>query len=411
MSISPSDLKQSQISVTSQNDITNSILIDKDKLYETFVLFQSFLQNRSVNLSNNNQVTNNYDDIPIKINNTSFIELVEKSLANEPESMKSSVRKSVRPPLPKNKTLATQISKSERMLNNNSDIHNEYMRYKGKKKSRTINTSLFKGKTLTENNNNSYRESQRTNRTFDDRTKYSLEDIFIPNSSSKKLIEDTSAALKKENESLKKEVTDLKEKNDILLKENEALRAKIDNYEQQIKRMKVSENPTQTEIKASLMVQNEKKNSSSMKIFNRIKHKLFYDSFSDENNYDCLIPERDKEDLIEEKKEGERTIRTYKDGYILELFKNGDINQTFPNGKNIFYYKEAGVTQTTFSNGIKVYKFSNGQIEKHLPDGRRTALFPDGTFKYIDIDGSEELLLINNIPKPMKQTIQIKNTV
>lgn len=411
MSISPSDLKQSQISATSQNDITNSILIDKDKLYETFVLFQSFLQNRSVNLSNNNQVTNNYDDIPIKINNTSFIELVEKSLANEPESMKSSVRKSVRPPLPKNKTLATQISKSERMLNNNSDIHNEYMRYKGKKKSRTINTSLFKGKTLTENNNNSYRESQRTNRTFDDRTKYSLEDIFIPNSSSKKLIEDTSAALKKENESLKKEVTDLKEKNDILLKENEALRAKIDNYEQQIKRMKVSENPTQTEIKASLMVQNEKKNSSSMKIFNRIKHKLFYDSFSDENNYDCLIPERDKEDLIEEKKEGERTIRTYKDGYILELFKNGDINQTFPNGKNIFYYKEAGVTQTTFSNGIKVYKFSNGQIEKHLPDGRRTALFPDGTFKYIDIDGSEELLLINNIPKPMKQTIQIKNTV
>ena len=411
MSISPSDLKQSQISVTSQNDITNSILIDKDKLYETFVLFQSFLQNRSVNLSNNNQVTNNYDDIPIKINNTSFIELVEKSLANEPESMKSSVRKSVRPPLPKNKTLATQISKSERMLNNNSDIHNEYMRYKGKKKSRTINTSLFKGKTLTENNNNSYRESQRTNRTFDDRTKYSLEDIFIPNSSSKKLIEDTSAALKKENESLKKEVTDLKEKNDKLLKENEALRAKIDNYEQQIKRMKVSENPTQTEIKASLMVQNEKKNSRSMKIFNRIKHKLFYDSFSDENNYDCLIPERDKEDLIEEKKEGERTIRTYKDGYILELFKNGDINQTFPNGKNIFYYKEAGVTQTTFSNGIKVYKFSNGQIEKHLPDGRRTALFPDGTFKYIDIDGSEELLLINNIPKPMKQTIQIKNTV
>ena len=411
MSISPSDLKQSQISVTSQNDITNSILIDKDKLYETFVLFQSFLQNRSVNLSNNNQVTNNYDDIPIKINNTSFIELVEKSLANEPESMKSSVRKSVRPPLPKNKTLATQISKSERMLNNNSDIHNEYMRYKGKKKSRTINTSLFKGKTLTENNNNSYRESQRTNRTFDDRTKYSLEDIFIPNSSSKKLIEDTSAALKKENESLKKEVTDLKEKNDILLKENEALKAKIDNYEQQIKRMKVSENPTQTEIKASLMVQNEKKNSRSMKIFNRIKHKLFYDSFSDENNYDCLIPERDKEDLIEEKKEGERTIRTYKDGYILELFKNGDINQTFPNGKNIFYYKEAGVTQTTFSNGIKVYKFSNGQIEKHLPDGRRTALFPDGTFKYIDIDGSEELLLINNIPKPMKQTIQIKNTV
>ena len=411
MSISPSDLKQSQISATSQNDITNSILIDKDKLYETFVLFQSFLQNRSVNLSNNNQVTNNYDDIPIKINNTSFIELVEKSLANEPESMKSSVRKSVRPPLPKNKTLATQISKSERMLNNNSDIHNEYMRYKGKKKSRTINTSLFKGKTLTENNNNSYRESQRTNRTFDDRTKYSLEDIFIPNSSSKKLIEDTSAALKKENESLKKEVTDLKEKNDILLKENEALRAKIDNYEQQIKRMKVSENPTQTEIKANLMVQNEKKNSRSMKIFNRIKHKLFYDSFSDENNYDCLIPERDKEDLIEEKKEGERTIRTYKDGYILELFKNGDINQTFPNGKNIFYYKEAGVTQTTFSNGIKVYKFSNGQIEKHLPDGRRTALFPDGTFKYIDIDGSEELLLINNIPKPMKQTIQIKNTV
>ena len=264
---------------------------------------------------------------------------------------------------------------------------------------------------MTDNNNNSYRESQRTNRTFDDRTKFSLEDILIPNSSSKKFIEDTNEALKKENESLKKEVTDLKEKNDMLLKENEALKAKIGNYEQQIKRMKVSENPTQTELKASLMVQNEKKNARSMKIFNRIKHKLFYDSFSDENNYDCLIPERDKEDLLEEKKEGERTIRTYKDGYILELFKNGDINQTFPNGKNIFYYKEAGVTQTTFSNGIKVYKFSNGQIEKHLPDGRRTALFPDGTFKYIDIDGSEELLLINNIPKPMKQTIQIKNTV
>lgn len=407
MSISPSDLKQSQTySVTSQSE---SILIDKDKLYETFVLFQSFLQNRSINIANNNQVQNNYDDIPIKINNSSFIELVEKSLANEPESLKSSIRKSARPPLPKNKTISSQISKSERMLNYNSDIHNEYMRSKGKKKSRTVNASLFKGKTMTENNNNnSYRESQRTNRTFDDRTKYSLEDIMIPNFSSKQLLENTNTTLKKENESLKKEITELKEKNDMLSKENEALKAKVGNYEQQIKRMKISDNH---EGKTSLMLQNEKKNARSMKIFNRIKHKLFYDSFSDENNYDCLIPEKDKEDLIEEKKEGERTIKTYKDGYIIELFKNGDINQTFPNGKNIFYYKEAGVTQTTFSNGIKVYKFSNGQIEKHLPDGRRTALFPDGTFKYIDIDGSEELLLINNIPKPMKQNIQIKNTV
>ena len=148
--------------------------------------------------------------------------------------------------------------------------------------------------------------------------------------------------------------------------------------------------------KNSLMFQNEKKNTRSMKIFQNIKHKLFFDQINEDDKYDFVIPDKPDSELVDKKIEGKKTVKTYKDGYVIETYINGNIKQFFPDGKIIYYSNESKVTETTFANGIKVFKFSNGQIEKHFPDGRRTAIFPNGTMKYIDIDGSEEFLLINN---------------
>ena len=86
----------------SQQNPINPVIIDKDKLYETFLLFQNFLQTmnqnkdiQNVNKSNNYSQIKNYDDIPIKTTNQNFIDLVEKNLATEGEYVN-------KPPIPKN---------------------------------------------------------------------------------------------------------------------------------------------------------------------------------------------------------------------------------------------------------------------------------------------------------------------
>ena len=77
--------------------INKSLSLDKEKLFESFLLFTNFINmNKSLsNKANKNKTCvvensikeendiKNYDEIPIKPLNVSFIELVEKSIAND----------------------------------------------------------------------------------------------------------------------------------------------------------------------------------------------------------------------------------------------------------------------------------------------------------------------------------------
>ena len=73
----------------------------------------------------------------------------------------------------------------------------------------------------------------------------------------------------------------------------------------------------------------------------------------------------------------------FNDGFQLIYFNNGDIKQNYPDGKSIYFFKEANTVQTTYPNGIQIFKFYNGQIEKHFPNGFKKIFFPNGTLDYI----------------------------
>lgn len=399
----------------SQQNPTSSAIIDKDKLYETFLLFQNFLQTinqnkeaQNVNKSNNYSQIKNYDDIPIKTTNQNFIDLVEKNLASEGEYFN-------KPPVPKKIPLQSS-SKSERRYYNATDIY-ENRKYSKMKKSRTIPMKLtfHKGKAFTLDNYPT-RGSLYTNRTFDENNRISLEEGLM-SSRSLKIFRKKN----EQNEKLKKLISENEKLHIKLLDEYDVLKLQKINFEKEkmtienkylkeleeknkeIQILKEENEKLQKKIieidnksKKTLLFQNGKKNTRSMKIFQNIKNKLFYDELNEDDKFDFVIKERPDSELVDKKIEGKKTTKIYNDGYTLETFINGDIKQFFPDGKTIYYSNESKVTETTFANGVKVFKFANGQIEKHFPDGRRTAIFPNGTMKYTDIDGSEEFLLINS---------------
>lgn len=59
------------------------------------------------------------------------------------------------------------------------------------------------------------------------------------------------------------------------------------------------------------------------------------------------------------------------DGYSIVHFENGDIRQVYPDGRAIYLYKEAGVTQSDMPSGERVILFGNGQLEKLMKDGSK----------------------------------------
>ena len=79
----------------------------------------------------------------------------------------------------------------------------------------------------------------------------------------------------------------------------------------------------------------------------------------------------------------------FNDGFLLVYFNNGDIKQNFPDGKNIYYFKDANTVQITYPNGIQIFKFYNGQVEKHFPNGFKKIFSPNGKIDYIFSDKKE----------------------
>ena len=69
----------------------------------------------------------------------------------------------------------------------------------------------------------------------------------------------------------------------------------------------------------------------------------------------------------------------YYDGYQIINFTNGDIKQIFPDKtKQVYFFNESKIIQTTIPDEMQVFKFENGQIEKHFIDGMKEIIFPDG---------------------------------
>ena len=211
----------------SQQNPINPVIIDKDKLYETFLLFQNFLQTmnqnkdiQNVNKSNNYSQIKNYDDIPIKTTNQNFIDLVEKNLATEGEYVN-------KPPIPK-KIPPQNFSKSERRYYNATDIY-ENRKYNKMKKSRTIPMKiiLHKGRTFTLDNYPN-KENQHTNRTFDENNRLSLEEGLISSQSLKVFRKKN-----EQNEKLKKLISENEKLHLKLLDEYDCLKLQKINFEQE----------------------------------------------------------------------------------------------------------------------------------------------------------------------------------
>ena len=50
---------------------------------------------------------------------------------------------------------------------------------------------------------------------------------------------------------------------------------------------------------------------------------------------------------------------SFEDGYFVIYFENGDVRQTYPDKKAVYFFKEAGITQTELPTGVKVLLFAN----------------------------------------------------
>ena len=86
----------------------------------------------------------------------------------------------------------------------------------------------------------------------------------------------------------------------------------------------------------------------------------------------------------------------YGDEYQIIYFNNGDIKQIYPkDNKQIYYFKEKEVVQTTLGDDCQIFRYKNGQIEKIFNDGIKQIIFPDGKIKNILPNGYEETYNLN----------------
>ena len=181
---------------------------------------------------------------------------------------------------------------------------------------------------------------------------------------------------------------------------------------------------------SSIPIKNKINNGINKINNNTEKNFLIKEIYSD--NYDFSIPEKytnSEHKLIKTINSNGKIINFYskkkkeiifqsgvrkeifEDGFQIVNFVNGDKKLNYPDGKMVYYFNEAKTVQTTFSNGIQIFKFSNGQIEKHFPDKTKQICFPDGTQRFIQIDGKEETYYPNGIIQKQntKKDVSLKN--
>lgn len=78
-------------------------------------------------------------------------------------------------------------------------------------------------------------------------------------------------------------------------------------------------------------------------------------------------------------------------GHSILNFVNGDIKRTYPNGRSTYWYDEAKTMHTQLPDGTELFEFhATGQTERHLPNGEKDILYPDGIYKVVRVDGTDE---------------------
>lgn len=78
-------------------------------------------------------------------------------------------------------------------------------------------------------------------------------------------------------------------------------------------------------------------------------------------------------------------------GHTILHFTNGDVKCTFPSGKSTYWYDAAQTMHTQMPDGVQTFEFrTTGQVERHMPDGGKSILYPDGIYKVVRGDGTEE---------------------
>ena len=125
-------------------------------------------------------------------------------------------------------------------------------------------------------------------------------------------------------------------------------------------------------------------------------HGLNYNLIKTEKTEDgktCNFYDNNKREIIF--KNGVRK-EIFNDGYQVIHFNNGDIKQIFPGeNKQVYFFKEKNIVQTTIGDECQIFKHGNGEIEKKFKDGTIQIISPDGKIKNILPNGYEEVYNIN----------------
>ena len=125
-------------------------------------------------------------------------------------------------------------------------------------------------------------------------------------------------------------------------------------------------------------------------------HGLNYNLIKTEKTEDgktCNFYDNNKREIIF--KNGVRK-EIFNDGYQVIYFNNGDIKQIFPGeNKQVYFFKEKNIVQTTIGDECQIFKHGNGEIEKKFKDGTIQIISPDGKIKNILPNGYEEVYNIN----------------
>ena len=131
-------------------------------------------------------------------------------------------------------------------------------------------------------------------------------------------------------------------------------------------------------------------------VFPEKYHGLNYNLIKTEKTEDgktCNFYDNNKKEIIF--KNGVRK-EIFSDGYQVIYFNNGDIKQIFPGeNKQVYFFKEKNIVQTTIGDECQIFKYENGEIEKKFKDGTIQIISPDGKIKNILPNGYEEVYNIN----------------
>ena len=373
------------------------LTIDKDKLYETFILFQNFLQQQqpATHPVLSSEKKFEQENIRTSFNN----KLYPKSILQQYEAIPNQRSQT------NNHNSKSNIS--SRTLNIHSLESNSFELHPDNFPKSNSHQQL---KSSFSNNNNNKDETP-TPPDINNTMNALLEEYKLKNAKLDSLInENKKRQIELTNEQDKLNKLKLKYENEhtLLLNENTKLKQQVTKYKNEINNLK-------TQLKNNKHIINQPLAKSSR----NFKHKLTFLNdidFINNTKYKMTFPSKYHSpqfipQLLNEETNNKYTIKTfsdnhkeiinvhtnekeilYDDGYSITYCNNGDIKQTFPNGKVCFYMKSANVLEIDYSNGMKVYQYANGQVEKFYPNGRRILLYEDGSIKYVDIDGSEEII-------------------